>query len=104
MPSIVFAQNIIPFNSTTLPGNSTTTFTFIVSYYITRILAVVGILAVGYLIFGGFRYITSGGNEESAEQAKKIITNSIIGLVIIILSFVIIIVISNALLPQGPGV
>jgi hypothetical protein len=60
-------------------------------------LAVAGLVAVLFLIIGGFRYITSAGNEETAEQAKKIITNAIIGIVIIILSFVIVRVISTAL-------
>ncbi len=71
-----------------------------VSGFIIRIiniaLAVAGLIAVLFLIIGGFRYITSAGNEETAEQAKKIITNAIIGIVIIILSFVIVRVISNA--------
>ncbi len=60
-------------------------------------LAVAGLVAVLFLIIGGFRYITSAGNEETAGQAKKVITNAIIGIVIIILSFVIVRVISNAL-------
>lgn len=60
-------------------------------------LTVAGLVAVLFLIIGGFRYITSAGNEETAEQAKKIITNAIIGIVVIILSFVIVRVISNAL-------
>ncbi len=61
-------------------------------------LAVAGLIAVLFLIIGGFRYITSAGNEETAESAKKIIINAIIGVVVIILSFVIVRVISNALL------
>ncbi len=60
-------------------------------------LSVAGLIAVLFLIIGGFRYITSAGNEETAEQAKKVITNAIIGVVVIILSFVIVRVISNAL-------
>jgi len=60
-------------------------------------LAVAGLIAVLFLIIGGFRYITSAGNEETAESAKKIIINAIIGIVIIILSFVIVRVISSAL-------
>jgi len=60
-------------------------------------LEVAGLVAVLFLIIGGFRYITSAGNEETAEQAKKIIINAIIGIVVIILSFVIVRVISNAL-------
>jgi len=64
-------------------------------------LAVAGLIAVLFLIIGGFRYITSAGNEETAEQAKKIIVNAIIGVVVIILSFVIVRVISNALISNS---
>jgi|SRR3989344_2005165 len=67
-------------------------------------LTIAGLVAVLFLIIGGFRYITSAGNEEVAGNAKKIITNAIIGIIIIILSFVIIRVISNALLGGVSGV
>jgi len=64
--------------------------------YINIALGLVSVLAVAFLIYGGFLYITSGGNEESAERGKKVITNAIIGLVIIIFSFAIVnVVISN---------
>ncbi|OGE82384.1 MAG: hypothetical protein A3B10_02815 [Candidatus Doudnabacteria bacterium RIFCSPLOWO2_01_FULL_44_21] len=80
---------------TGLPGDDR------VSTFVLRIiniaLAIAGLIAVLFLIIGGFRYITSAGNEETAEQAKKIITNAIIGIVVIILAFVIVRVISNAL-------
>ncbi len=62
------------------------------------LLAIAGLIAVIFLIVGGFRYITAGGNEEASESAKKTITNAIIGIVIIILAFVIVRVISNALI------
>lgn len=62
------------------------------------LLALVGILAVLFLIIGGFRYVTAAGNEEQAEAAKKTITNAILGLVIVILSFVVIRVIAEALI------
>lgn len=80
-----------------LPGQETDTFTNVVLYYIDVFLVVVGIITVGFLIYGGFRYITSAGNEEQAEAGKKAIQNAIIGLVVVILSYVIVAVISNAL-------
>lgn len=84
---------------TGLPNDSS------VSQFILKIiniaLAVAGLIAVLFLIIGGFRYITSAGNEETAEQAKKIIINAIIGVVVIILSFVIVRVISNALISNS---
>ena len=52
-------------------------------------------IAVLFLIIGGFWYITSAGNEETAEKGKGTVINAIIGIVVIILSYVIINVISN---------
>jgi amino acid transporter len=52
-------------------------------------------VAVIFLIIGGYRYIASGGNEESAEKGKKSVVNALIGIVIIILSYVIVNVVAN---------
>jgi hypothetical protein len=52
-------------------------------------------VAVLFLIIGGFWYITSAGNEETAEKGKGTAINAIIGIVIIIMSYVIINVIST---------
>ncbi|HVY67398.1 MAG TPA: hypothetical protein VHA30_00660 [Patescibacteria group bacterium] len=52
-------------------------------------------IAVLFLIIGGFWYITSAGNEETAEKGKGTAINAIIGIIIIILSYVIINVVSN---------
>jgi amino acid transporter len=52
-------------------------------------------IAVLFLIIGGFWYITSAGNEETAEKGKSTAINAIIGIVIIIMSYVIINVISS---------
>lgn len=104
MPVLVAAQVLLPPNNTTIPGNVNTTFTIIFDYYIKVILGIVGILAVAYLIYGGFQYMTAAGNEEQAESGKKTITNAIIGLVVVIFSYVIVTVIVNALLTGGRGV
>src|SRR5687767_3133275 len=65
------------------------------------VLGFAGVLAVLFIIIGGFQYITSGGNEELAERGKKNLQNAIIGVVIIILSFVIVRVIANTLAFPG---
>lgn len=49
-----------------------------------------GLVAVIYLIVGGYRYITSSGNQEAIEGAKGTIVNAIIGLIVIFLSFLIV--------------
>lgn len=54
------------------------------------VLAIVGIIAVAVLIYGGFRYITSIGNEEAVAEAKKTLIYAIVGLVVIGLSAVLV--------------
>lgn len=96
-PAFTLAQFRTPEAGNTGLPNDTSVSGFILKI-INIALTVAGLIAVLFLIIGGFRYITSAGNEETAEQAKKIITNAIIGIVVIILSFVIVRVISNALI------
>jgi len=62
-----------------------------------RLLWLAGSIAVIFLIVGGFRYLTSAGNEEAAEKGKKTLVTSIIGLVIIILSATIVRIVANTL-------
>lgn len=49
------------------------------------------IVALIFLIMGGYNYMTSGGDPEAQDAAKSAITNAIIGLVIILLSYTIVI-------------
>ncbi len=49
-------------------------------------LQLVGYLAVGYIIYGGFRYLTSTGSPDDIAAGKKTILNAVIGLVISIFS------------------
>ncbi|MEO8065893.1 MAG: pilin [Candidatus Doudnabacteria bacterium] len=94
---VAFAQFQIPNSgNTNLPNQSSAS--GLILQVINIALGVAGLVAVLFLLIGGFRYITSAGNEETAEQARKIIVNAIIGVVVIILSFVIVRVISNALI------
>jgi hypothetical protein len=48
------------------------------------------VVAILFIIIGGFRYMTSSGNQEQADKGKKMITSAIIGLVIVILSYTIV--------------
>lgn len=51
---------------------------------------VVGIAAVIVVIFGGFRYITSGGDSTKVGSAKNTILYAIIGLVVVAMAQVIV--------------
>ena len=47
---------------------------------------VVGIVAVIMIIFGGFKYITSGGDSGNIQSAKNTIIYALIGLVVVALA------------------
>ena len=51
---------------------------------------VVGIVAVIMIIYGGFRYITSGGESGNVQSAKNTLLFAIVGLVIVALAQVIV--------------
>lgn len=61
------------------------------------LLTLAGVVAVVFIIYAGYSYVTSGGNEEQSTKAKKILLNAILGLVLIILAFVIVSVLTNTL-------
>jgi hypothetical protein len=49
-----------------------------------------GVAALFMVIFGGFRFMTSGGDPKAVEGARKTITWAIIGLIVVLLSFAIV--------------
>lgn len=57
-----------------------------------------GVIAVSLVIFAGFKWMTSGGNEEKVAAAKNILKNAIIGLLIILASWGIVAFILNRLI------
>jgi hypothetical protein len=62
----------------------------VVSLLINVAFLAAGLVAVIYLIIGGFRYVTSSGNAEAIEGAKATILNAIIGLIVIFISFLLV--------------
>jgi hypothetical protein len=55
--------------------------------FITIIFIVVTIVALFYLIWGGFKWLTSGGDSKAVDSARGHIIAAIIGLIIIFLSY-----------------
>ena len=51
------------------------------------ILGLLGVIAVGIIMWGGFVWLTSNGEEEKINNAKNILRNGVIGLVIILASW-----------------
>ena len=48
------------------------------------------IVAVVFIIIGGYYYITARGNDTQVAQGRKTLVNALIGLVLIVLSFLIV--------------
>lgn len=59
------------------------------------ILGILALLAVVFVIYGGFMWLTSGGDESKIEKAKKIISGAVVGLIIVILAWAIVIFVAR---------
>jgi hypothetical protein len=60
-------------------------------------LNLVGYLSVGFIIFGGYKYMISAGAADGMVKARKTIFNAVIGLVISIFSIAIVNVIAGSI-------
>lgn len=65
-------------------GGANLRFSSIVNQIITIVLFVVGVAAIIYLLISGFQYVTAGGDDEKAGNARKGIINAVIGIIIVL--------------------
>ena len=77
--------------------NSETSLSGIITFVITWIVYIVGVLAFIYLVYSGILYITAGGNPEQAKKGQQGIINAIIGILIAVLAWAIL----NAIASTG---
>jgi len=56
----------------------------VVGRIINVVLGFLGVIAVGIILLGGFKWMTAGGNEDKVGEAKKLLGAGVIGLVIIL--------------------
>lgn len=54
------------------------------------LLTFLAIIAVAMILYGGFIWMTAGGNEDRVAKAKKIISSGVIGLIVILAAFAIV--------------
>lgn len=67
----------------TATGEAQTTVNTLIATIINIFSVIVGVVAVIMMIYGGFKYITSGGDSGNITTAKNTILYAIIGLVIV---------------------
>lgn len=66
------------------------------------VLYVVGAISVLMLIYGGFRYIISGGDSKKITDAKNTILYAILGLIIAFFAYAIVNFVLNTINPTSP--
>jgi TRAP-type C4-dicarboxylate transport system permease small subunit len=66
-----------------------TDISLIVGRIIRIILGFLGLILVILILYAGFLWMTSGGNEEKIKKARQIISTAITGLAIVVLSYAI---------------
>jgi hypothetical protein len=62
----------------------------VVARLINFALGFLGVIGVVLVLYGGFSWMTSGGNEDKVRAAKKLLVASVIGLGIILSAYVIV--------------
>jgi len=68
-----------PLGDVTIPG--------LIGKIIKSAVGIVGSLALLLFIFGGFTWMTSGGNEEKVKKAQNILKSAVLGILIIFTSY-----------------
>ena len=72
------------------PGNAPKSLSDTIAQVINIISVFAGAVAVVMIIVGGFRYVTSAGNAESAKSARSTLLYALIGLVIIAMAQIVV--------------
>lgn len=68
-------------------GNTPTDLTVIIGGVINAALSLLGVVLLVYLLYGGFLWMTAGGDEGKVKKARDLIKNAVIGLIIIVAAY-----------------
>ena len=90
LPSAALAQNLVP-NSIGGINNIIS----VIRNAIRFVLLVAFVLAFIFLIIGGIRWITAGGDEKAVAGARGMITAALIGLVVVLVSYALIVLVER---------
>lgn len=79
------SQAFAQFGSTTptLPSTATGNVRDSISRLLTFVLTFLGLLAVVFVVIGGIRILSAGGNQEQVQAGKKTIIYALVGLVVV---------------------
>ncbi len=83
-------SNLDPTGNNTDISSGSSGITNLITSVVNIFSLIVGMVSVIMIIYGGFRYITSGGDSGKVSGAKNTIIYAVIGLVIVVLAQVIV--------------
>ncbi len=83
--------------------NTEGTVTDVFQVVVNVIISVMGIAAVGVIMYGGFLLMTSTGDAAKVAKGRRVIIYAIVGLVVAILAYVIVNFVSNVTAPVTSG-
>lgn len=101
---IAFAASTVP--PLTKPGNTPQEVEVeqLIITILNYVLGISGLVAVVFLIIGGFSYITAQGNEEQTKKATSTLLNAVIGLIIIFAAFAIVYTVQKNIIGVDPTI
>lgn len=85
----ITSDELLPTEFGTATGLGTGDLNETIGSIIRAALGFLGVVAVVIILFGGFKWMTAGGNEDKVAEAKKLIIAGIIGLAIILSAYAI---------------
>jgi hypothetical protein len=77
-------------NNIGLPGGASDDPKALAVTIVQYLMSFLGLIAVIVILWGGFQWLTAGGNESRVESAKKTIIAGVVGLIIVIAAFAIV--------------
>ncbi len=98
IPALALAQVTVPNPGLPSIGGAANAQSGIMALIQNILLPLAGIIAVLFVIIGGFQYMLAGANEDLAKKGRATLRNALIGLVIIILAYVMVTVVVNTIL------
>ncbi|MEK7559024.1 MAG: hypothetical protein AAB521_01855 [Patescibacteria group bacterium] len=90
-PAVAFAQTSVstcpPGQFNVLCGFTASSFGSVVSTLVSVLFVIAVVIALVFLIWGGIKWILSGGDKSAVESARNTIVAAVVGLIIVFLSY-----------------
>ena len=86
----VLGEDFTNYNQDTQIGENNDDIVAVFKKFLTWAMGFAAVLAVGFIIYGGYTYILAGGNDENIKKGKNMVMKAIIGLIIILAAWLII--------------